>query len=202
MLKIYTHPFSTYSRRVRIALLEKGIEAELVEVDLPGRANRKEPYLSIHPYGRVPALVEGDFVLPESVPILEYLEARFPEPALLPADAQGRALVSMHMRLCDIELSGPNYTTIFGKRFLPKERWRLDEMEQGRKAAMRHLAIVDRQLAGKEYLVAGRFTLADLCYIPFLHFLPLLEVEVPENVARWSQSLLARPSAQATVPPR
>lgn len=200
MIKLYTHPFSTYARRVHIAVLEKGIEVETVHVDLTTRENRKEPYLSLHPYGRVPTLVEGDFVLPESVPILEYLEARFREPPLVPADPQPRALVSMHMRLCDLEFSGPNYAMIFSKRFVPKEKWRTEEMERARKPTARHLAILDRQLEGKSFLVQERFTLADLCYIPFVHFLPLLDVDVPDNVRRWSEALLERPSAKATAP--
>lgn len=201
MLKFYTHPFSTFARRVEIALREKNIEAERVIVDLTKRENREQPYLSLHPYGRVPTLVDGDFVLPESTPILEYLEAKYPEPALVPPDVQGRALVALHMKLCDIEFAGPNYTTIFSKRFVPKDKWRAQEMEQAKKPTARHLAILDRQLEGKSFLVAERFTLADLCYIPILHFVDLLDVEVPENVKRWSAGLLARPSAKATVPP-
>lgn len=200
-MKLYTHPFSTFARRVEIAVREKGIEVERVVVDLAKRENRQEPYLSLHPYGRVPTLVDGDFVLPESTPILEYLEAMHPEPALLPADAQCRALVALHMKLCDIELAGPNYTTVFSKRFVPQDKWRSDEMERARKPTARHLQVLDRQLAGKAFLVGDAFTLAEVCYMPFLHFIDLLDVEVPDNVRRWSDALLSRPSAQATVPP-
>lgn len=199
-LKLYTHPLSTYARRVEIACIEKGIEIEREQVDLAKRANREEAYLAIHPYGRVPALADGDFVLPESTPILEYLEARFPEPPLLPPDLQGRAQVSLHVKLCDLEFAGPNYTTIFSKRFVPKERWRVDEMERAKKPTARHLAVLDRHLTGKRFLVAEQLTLADLCYIPFLHFIDLLDVEVPAEVRRWADSLLARPSAKATAP--
>ena len=90
MLKVYHHPLSTYARRVRIALLEKNIEAELVVVDMPSRAHRQEPYLSLNPYGRVPTIMDDGFVLYESTAILEYLEAKFPMPALVPADIQQR----------------------------------------------------------------------------------------------------------------
>lgn len=201
MLKLYTHPFSTFARRVDIAVREKGIEVERVEVDLAKRKNREEPYLSLHPYGRVPTLVDGDFVLPESTPILEYLEAKFPTPPLVPEDLQGRALVSLHMKLCDIEFANPNYTTIFSKRFLPKEKWRAEEMERAKKPTAKHLAVLDQHLADKRFLVAERLTLADICYMPMLHFIDLLDVEVPGHVRRWSDELLARDSAKATVPP-
>jgi glutathione S-transferase len=62
------------------------------------------------------------------------------------------------------------------------------------------LAIVDKQLAGKTYLAAEEFSLADLCYLPFLEFLPLMEIAPPSHVAAWSERLLARPSAAATRP--
>lgn len=198
-MKLYFSPFSTYARRVRIAALEKGIELEEIEVDMANRAHRQEPYLSLNPYGRVPTLVDGDFVLPESTAILEYLEAKFPEPPLVPADMQQRALLSMHMKLCDIEMAS-SYVVIFSKRFVPKDKWRTAEMEAAKKPIARHFGILDRQLDGKAFLVADRFSLADICYMPLLHFVDLLDVEVPANVERWRQALLSRPSAQATVP--
>ena len=53
---------------------------------------------------------------------------------------------------------------------------------------------------GKEYLVGGQFTWADLAYLPFLHFHHLLEVDLPPNIAAWWELLAARDSARATVP--
>ena len=105
MLKLHYHPFSTFARRVRIALIEKNIPAELVEVDMVARAHRGPAYLALNPYGRVPTLEEDGFVLYESTAILDYLEATHPTPPLVPADARGRALVAMHMKLCDIQMA-------------------------------------------------------------------------------------------------
>jgi len=199
-MKVYTHPLSTFSRRVEIALLEKGLDVERVVVDMAKREHRAPEYLALNPYGRVPTLVDGDLVLPESTAILEYLELIHPEPALLPAAAKQRAQVSMHIKLCDLELSGPSYPLVFSKRFLPQERWRRDEMERPKKGIARHFALLDQQLEGKAFLVGDRFTLAEVCYIPFLHFQDLLEVEIPSNVQRWWQGLSQRPSVLATVP--
>jgi len=201
MLKLYTSPYSTFARRVHIAALEKSLQLESIVLDMAKREHRQAAYLALNPYGRVPTLIDGDFVLPESTPILEYLEARFPEPALLPRDMRERAQVALHMKLCDLELATPNYTMIFSKRFVPQDRWRVSEMEAAKKPTERHLAILDKQLEGRSYLVAERFTLADLCYIPFLHFRSLLDVAIPANVNRWADALLARESAKATVPP-
>jgi glutathione S-transferase len=200
MLRIHHHPLSTFSRRVRIALIEKNIQAELVEVDMVARAHRGPAYLALNPYGRVPTLEEDGFLLYESTAILEYLEATHPAPPLLPADARGRALVSMHMKLCDLQLSRQTGTIIFPKRFLPKERWDEGAMAQAKKEIERHLEILDRQLQGKEYLVADRYTLAEVCYTPFVEFLPLMEISPPSAVGAWSARILARASAQETKP--
>src|SRR5262245_30025137 len=100
VLKLYYHPLSTFSQRIRIALLEKSIEAELVEVDLFAKAQRRPEYLALNPYGRVPTIEEDGLVLCESTAILEYLEATRPSPPLLPGDAGQRALVAMHVKLC------------------------------------------------------------------------------------------------------
>src|ERR1700674_2873169 len=94
-IRLHYHPFSTYSRRVLIAFHEKHIEHELVVVDMVARKHREQPYLALNPYGRVPTLEENGFVLFESTAILNHLEATRPLPALVPADARGRALVSM-----------------------------------------------------------------------------------------------------------
>src|SRR2546423_493946 len=123
MLKLHYHPLSTFARRVRIALIEKGIPAELVEVDMVGRAHRSPAYLALNPYGRVPTLEEDGFVRSESPAILESLGAPHPPPPLVPADARGRARVTMHMKLCDLQLSRQTGAIIFPKRFLPRDRW-------------------------------------------------------------------------------
>jgi len=199
-IKLYYHPLSTYSRRVLIAFAEKEIPHELVLVDMVARRHREEPYLSLNPYGRVPTLEEDGFVLFESTAILNYLEATRPSPPLLPADPRSRALVDMHMKLCDLQLTRQAGTIIFPKRFLPKERWNATAIAEAKAEIEKHLAILDRQLVGKTYLVAEQFSLAEVCYMPFLEFLPLMEITPPPSVAAWSARLLARPSAVATRP--
>ncbi len=199
-LKLYYHPFSTYSRRVLIAFAEKQIPHELAVVDMPARRHREQPYLSLNPYGRVPTLEEDGFVLFESTAILNYLEATHPPPPLVPAEARGRALVDMHMKLCDIQFTRHAGTIIFPKRFLPKERWNTAAIADAKAEIEKHFAILDKQLAGKTYLVAEQFSLAEVCYIPFLEFLPLMEITPPGAVAAWSARLLARPSAVSTRP--
>jgi len=201
VLRLHYHPFSTYSRRVRIALLEKKIDAQLVELDMARGAHRAPEYLALNPYGRVPTLEEDCLVLYESTAILEYLEATHPTPPLVPGDARGRALVAMHVKLCDIQLARQTGIIIFPKRFLPKDRWDEAAMAQAKKEIEKHLAIVERQIAGREWMVGDRYSLVEVCYTPFVEFLPLMEVTPPPAVAAWTERMLARPSARETKPP-
>ena len=183
MRRLHQHPFSTYARRVRIALLEKDIPCQLVDVDMAAGEHRKPAYHALNPYGRVPTLEEDDFVLYESTAILGYLEATHPEPPLVPADARGRALVDMHMKLCDIQLARQT-----------------GAMAQAKKEIERHLEIVEKQIHGRAWMVGDAYSLVEVCYTPLVQFLPLMEVAAPPGVAAWTERMLARPSAVATAP--
>jgi len=200
MIKLYYHPLSTYSRRVRIALAEKQIAYEAIVVDMAQGKHKDPVYLALNPYGRVPTIEEDGLVLYESTAILNYLEATRAEPPLVPVDLRQRALVDMHMKLCDIQMTRQTGTIVFPKRFLPKEKWNEAAMAAAKGEIESHLTILERQLAGKQYLVAEQFTLADICYLPFLEFFPLMEIAPPPAVASWRERLLDRPSARATKP--
>jgi len=199
-VKILSHPLSTFSRRVHIAVIEKQLELPFETVDMAHREHRSEAFRAINPYGRVPVLIDEDFVLYESIAILEYLEGRYPKPALIPEGLEDRAHMMMHMRLCDLELATHTGALIFPKRFIPEDRWRREEMAQASASIAKHFAILEQHLHGKTYLVGEQFTLADLCYIPFLHFLPLLDTEPGPNLIAWHERLKERPSAVATAP--
>lgn len=199
MLKLYSHPFSSFARRVRIALKEKNIPCEEVFVDLAARKHREPEYLSLNPYSRVPTLVDDDLVLFESSAILNYLEALYPQPPLIPADRKGRALVDMHMKLSDLQFTRQVSTIVFPKRFMPKERWDEPLFAQMRADIDKHLQILDRQLGDNDYIVGNRYSLVEVCYTPFVAFLELTEVTPPPRIAAWSKRILSRPSALQTV---
>ena len=91
MIKLYTFPPSTNSRKVRIALLEKGLEFQRINVDLSKREQKNPEYLKIHPFGQVPALDDEGFIIYDSTVINEYLEDEYPYPSLMPKDSEGRA---------------------------------------------------------------------------------------------------------------
>ncbi|HEX3837664.1 MAG TPA: glutathione S-transferase family protein [Steroidobacteraceae bacterium] len=201
-MKLYHFPASTFARRVRVALLEKNIACELIEVNLPAGQHKEEWYAALNPYLKVPTLVDGDLALYESAAILSYLEATHPSPPLVPHDAGGRALVDMHVRLCDAHIGRYAGAILFPKRFLPEANWDRQAMEAARKEVDRHLAIIERELGERHYLVGQTFTLADIAYLPFLHFLGMMEINAGPRVKAWAERVLARPSAKATVPAR
>src|ERR671922_607374 len=91
MIKLYTFPASSNSRKVRMALIEKGLEFERANVDLSKREQKNPEYLKIHPFGQVPALDDEGFILYDSTIINEYLEDEYPYPSLMPSDSEGRA---------------------------------------------------------------------------------------------------------------
>ena len=90
-MKIYGFPLSPFVRKVVVAVKEKGLDAELVPSN-PGQPD--EEFLSVSPLGKIPAFRDGDFSLADSTAIVTYLDARYPDPALLPAapEARGRAI--------------------------------------------------------------------------------------------------------------
>ncbi len=85
-MKLYAHPFSNNSMRAQLCLDEKGLDYEYVMVDLFKGEHKQPAFLAINPRGQVPALVDGDVRIYESVAIVEYLEYRYPEPSLTPGD--------------------------------------------------------------------------------------------------------------------
>ena len=106
----------------------------------------------------------------------------------------------MHMKLCDIQLARQTGIIIFPKRFLPKERWDEAAMAQAKKEIDRHLAVLERQIAGKDWMMGDRYSLVEVCYTPFVEFFPLMEVTPPAAVAAWTERMLGRPSARETKP--
>ncbi|MCY7383761.1 MAG: glutathione S-transferase family protein [Microcoleus sp. CAN_BIN18] len=104
-MKLYHTPISTNSRRVWVALLEKNLDFELVEIHLDG--DHLEPeFVAMNPFHRIPVLVDGEFTVVESLAILDYLEAKYPEPAMLPKNAKDLAIVKM-VELVTINELGP-----------------------------------------------------------------------------------------------
>jgi len=151
VITLYDADRCPYCARVRITLAEKGIEYEPVMIDLddrPGWIYEKNPL------GRVPVLEEDTFVLAESAVIDEYLDERYPDPPLWPADPADRALGRMLVFRFD-EVSKPYYALRRGDE---GARARLD-------AALETLA---KALQERPFLSGHEFGLADIAYVPWI----------------------------------
>jgi glutathione S-transferase len=185
MITLYDADRCPYCARVRIVLAEKGVEYETVRVDL---ADRPAWIYEKNPLGRVPVLEEEAFVLPESAVINEYLEERYPEPPLWPADPGERALGRVLVFRFD-ELSKPYYALRRGDDGAAE---RLDVA----------LAGLDRVLEAQPHLSGRAFGLADVAYVPWvLRARDRMGVDLQPfpAVSEWVDRLTARASIAAEV---
>jgi glutathione S-transferase len=183
-LTLYDAPRCPYCARVRIVLAEKGIPYEPVVIDL---ADRPSWIYDKNPNGKVPVLEEGRFVLPESAVIMEHLEERFPEPALLPDDPFGRAEARLWIWDHDRRLADDYYAFRRGEPRDPLEH-RLDEL--------------DRVLEDRGYLAGDAYTLADVAYVPWLlraRDLLRVELEPWPSIEDWLLRLGDRPAIAAEL---
>ena len=186
MLTIYDAARCPYCARVRIALADKGIEHELVAVDLDER-----PAFIIElnpPNGRVPVLEEDSFVLPESSVINEYLEERYPDPPLLPLDAADRARARLLIYRFDELLGTPYYDLYFDRPGGSPERL---------SAALRAL---DARLTATPYLAGREYSLADIAYLPWIFRAETrlqFDLSPYEAIGAWVERLLERPAVAA-----
>ena len=204
MIRLYTHPFSIVPWRVRIALHEKGIKYELVETNLYSQAATPE-FLELNPFAQIPVLDDDGFVIAESIAILEYLEEEYPAPELLPRDIRLRATARKLM------CWGTDYWPGAWKKWMaPRlpdglaEPWTDESVAQGRSEICLHLDVLDRQLGDKDWLV-GEYSLADVCYAPFVLVLDRVdlgqEVDSRKTVRKWVDRLNARQSVIDTMMP-
>jgi glutathione S-transferase len=182
MLTLYDAERCPYAARVRITLAEKDIPYEVVAIDLD---DRPAWLYEKNPKGRVPVLEEdGGLILPESTVIIEYLDERYPEPALRPADPAERALARLRIERFD-DLGSPYYALRRGEN--------PDRFESA-------LAELDAQLEAQPFLTGREYGLADVAYIPWLlRARSLLGVDLApwEHLAPWIERLVDRPAVRA-----
>jgi glutathione S-transferase len=201
VLKLIASKTSPYVRKVRIALAEKKIEYQLLDV------SPNEPGNPVHawsPLGKVPVLVLDDgTAISESVAICRYFEETNPEPPQFGVGARGKAIVEMMNRRMELGLLGrvaqafrhthPAMAELEKPQF---KDW--GEANRGRVAEM--LGMMDRQLAADEFVAGDRYTIADITALIAIDFMKLIKCAVPAdmiNVGRWHAAVAARPSAKA-----
>lgn len=201
--------FGPNPRALRMFLLEKNIELPKVDVDLLAGENRQAAYLAKNPGGQVPALILDDGrVIGETVAIFEYLDEKYPTPALVGTTPEERAETRCWQRRIELKITEHLYN---GFRFaegleLFRPRMRvLPEAAEGLKATARdNLAWLEPLVAGRQFIAGDRLTTVDVILFAALDFgrgvgQPLDPAHT--NLTAWFDRMAARPSAAASLHP-
>ncbi len=183
MMRLYSGTSDPYSHRCRIVLFEKGMDFEVIDVDL---MNKTEDVAAINPYGKVPVLVERDLVLYEANIINEYIDERFPHPQLMPPDPvmRGRARLFLH-------------------RFEQEIYSQVEVIEHGvPKAADKARAIIRDNLTqlaqiltSQKFLLGDEFSMLDVAIAPLLWRLDHYGIQMGKDAAplmKYAERLFSR----------
>ncbi len=190
---------------VRMFAAEKGIELPKETVDLRAGDNRKEAHLARNPHGQMPALeLDNGSFISEIIPICEYLEEKYPTPALIGTTAEERAECRMWTRRIDLNICEPMANGFrFGEavKFFESRIVTVPEASPGlKKIAANRLAWLNGQMNGKEFICGKRFTLADIllfCLGGFFAKSGQPFDPANKNIAAWFERVKARPSSNA-----
>jgi glutathione S-transferase/RNA polymerase-associated protein len=197
---LYDHPFSPYAQKCKIVLIEKGIPFEARLPDAIGSGQSGGTFLSANPRGEVPALIDDGFAIFDSSVICEYLEDRFPEPALRNPSPQARATARMIEEIMDTQYEAINWAMselVAFRRAEGEEADRLKARAQGQYDNL--FAWLTRELGDAEWFNGDRFGWADMCIVPFLNGTARFRMGPKKDsaLAAWQRRCNARPSLQA-----
>jgi glutathione S-transferase len=207
MLTLYDCATAPSPRRARIFLAEKGVAYETVEVDLRGGEQMTEAFRQVNPQCTVPALRTDDgLLLTDNAGIAAWLEARYPQPALMgETPAEKADIASWHWR---VEFEGlmavaealRNSAPAMANRALPGpvDYPQIPQLaERGLLRLQHFFTLLDAHLAGRDYVAAGRFSLADITAVVAVDFARIVKVKPGEqhpHLVRWRAAMAQRPS--------
>lgn len=199
-LEIFSASVCPYAQRSRLALLEKGLEFDLIEIDLQ---NKPDWFTQVSPYSKVPVLRYGNDRVWESSIINEYLEDAFPEPPLLPHEPGLRAIARIW-----IDFANTKFTPAFYKLLLSQES---QVQQDWAEALHQHFLFMEyeglRSLSESgPYWLGDSLSLVDLSIYPWFERLPALEyyrgVAIPPDCVRlreWWIAMQNRESVRSTA---
>lgn len=199
MLKLYHTPISANSRRVWIALLEKGIPFEQVLLKLDGDQLQPE-FLAINPFHHIPVLDDNGFIVFESLAILDYLEVKYPTPSLLPTEAKALAKVRMVEMVTVNELL-PATIPITGQA-MGLANIEAQKLEAANQKIVTALKFFESFLDDYPYLGSNSLTLADIVAGTMVSQLPFLGFPL-DNYPKlnvWIERLMSRDAWATTQP--
>lgn len=198
-MKIYGFPLSPFVRKVLVAVQEKGIEVELVPTN-PSRPD--EAFMACSPFKKIPAMDDDGYKLADSTAIVAYLDAKYPDPPLIPAEAQARGRAVWFEEVADTVLV-PAAVPMIVNRFL---RPRIFGTEGDEAAALAAEEAVKTPLGYLEEVVTdgwldGEFSVGDLSVASVIRTLGYAQWQLDEaawpRLAAWYERVKARPAWQA-----
>ncbi|WP_374597424.1 glutathione S-transferase family protein [Sphingosinicella sp.] len=204
MIKVYGSTLSPFVRKVVVVLAEKGLDYELVPAGLPAR---DPEFLSISPFGKMPAFRDGDFTISDSSAIVHYLDAKYPEPRLIPQAPEDLARAVWYDEFGDTIVVATAGKVFFNRvvapRFL-KQAGSEDMAQQGIAELPRlfdYLEDVVPEPGG--FLVGGVLSLADISVAsPFVNLSHCaLDIDCAKypKLGAWLPTILSRPSFASVV---
>ncbi|OXI36386.1 glutathione S-transferase family protein [Burkholderia aenigmatica] len=157
----------TRSQRALWGLKELDADFEFISVNLLQGEHKRPEFLRLNPAGKVPVLVDGDLVIPESAAIVLYLADKYPEKALLPVDPALRAEAYRWVMFAVTELEQPLWRITRHSFIYPPEKRSPADIELAREDFKTMAAILDKHLEGRAFIVGDTLTVAD-CVTAYL----------------------------------
>jgi maleylacetoacetate isomerase len=204
-MRLYSFFRSSAAYRVRIALNVKGAAYETVSVDLPGAAHHAPAFRALNPQATIPTLDDDGTVLWQSLAIIEYLDARFPTPRLIPAEPVARARVQALAQVIACEIHPLNNLRVL--KYLRGEL-KLDDAAVNKwyshwiAEAFGPLETLVSQFGGGRYCFGDSLTLADVCLVPQMYNARRFNCDVTPypTLVRIAAGLEAEPAFAAAAP--
>ena len=204
-MKLYDYGTAPNPRKVRIFLAEKGVEYELVQVDMTKREHKSPEFLKMNPSGKVPVLeIDDGRYLSESIAICRYLEGVYPQPNLFGVDAFEMGHIEMRNRQMETELwsqigvswvNGPVMAKMGIYKQIPEAKAASDANVKN------YYERLDRELAVSDYIAGSRFTVADITLLTGVDFAAMMVGLKPDeslaNLWRWHALVSSRVSVDA-----
>ena len=201
-MKIYGFPLSPFVRKVVVAAREKGLDYDL-EPSNPSQPT--DEFLKVSPFKKIPALSDGDFCLADSTAIVTYLEAKYPEPPLLPAEPKARGRAIWFEEVSDTVLI-PAAVPIVVNRFLRPKIFGTDGDEEaakaGEEAVKKPLDYLEAELGNSGWL-DGEFSVGDIAIASTIKTLSYagwsIDTARHPKLAAWHERVRERPAWQAAA---
>ena len=194
MLTFYYHPLSPISRRVWLALLEKETPFNSVVVDLPNKEHLQPEFLALNPFHHVPVIQDGEFRLMESLAILDYLELKYPQPALMPSSPEAIATMKM-LQLVVVNELMPKISQVIMMAERPLTEKLAKQLHQ-------IMTFLESYVAQQTYFGGAVINLADIVVGATIPLFQRLGFSLAPygNLSHWCQTITARPAWQMSSP--